>query len=50
MKYRVTVALNCTYIVEADDPDAAEAMAVLMTPDEANDMEILGTEVMPEPH
>lgn len=45
MKYKVVVALECIYEVEANNVDEAEALATKMTPAEAFSVSIIETSV-----
>lgn len=45
MKYRVVVVMSCTYIVEAENPDEAETLAMGMREVAAEDITIIETTV-----
>jgi uncharacterized protein (UPF0212 family) len=50
MKYRVVLAMNIIYEIEADSEDAAVKVAVGKTPKEVDYVEVVEVAVMPEAH
>lgn len=49
MRYRVTLAVMLTYLVEADSPDEAERLAASLPTNDAYDAEVTDVVVTEEP-